>query len=334
MRSAARCHGMAPENHAQSYAALPEPRNEKGEIRRVGVEVEFSGLTEREAAKAFAAACGATAHQKSEDAWICKTERFGDCAIYLDSRWASKVSRKVGPKRLAVLRGLVPVELVTEPILPLDLPKLDAALDALRQAGATGSRDGLTKGFGVHLNIEIAAGDVAGLARVLTAYALLEEMVRADAEIDISRRILPFVDPYPAGLPDALAGKLPASTAELALTYLDHTTSRNHGLDMLPILAELEPGAVHGALGPDSAVSARPAYHFRLPDCRIDEPGWTLRPDWERWRLVEQVAASDDALGALRSARRDWARRNPLVRPEWQTLARDIVATYLKEAVA
>ncbi|MEC9104016.1 MAG: amidoligase family protein, partial [Pseudomonadota bacterium] len=73
------------------------------------------------------------------------------------------------------------------------------------------------------------------------------------------------------------------------------------------------------ALGDDST-SARPAFHFRLPDCRIDEADWSLRGEWLRWLLVEEIAADEallvkllhgweDAHGRVTLSRAPWARR-------------------------
>ena len=41
-------------------------------------------------------------------------------------------------------------------------------------------------------------------------------------------------------------------------------------------------------------MSPRPAYHYRLPNCRIDEPGWSIAAEWGRWVLVERLAARPD----------------------------------------
>ena len=56
-------------------------------------------------------------------------------------------------------------------------------------------------------------------------------------------------------------------------------------------------------------VAARPAYHVRSPDCRVDEPGWSIAEEWNRWALVERVARDGDAMRALRDAWR--ARSGP-----------------------
>ena len=115
------------------------------------------------------------------------------------------------------------------------------------------------------------------------AYALIEPWMRGSHPIDFSRRVLPFTDPYPTKLVEAFcdAGFVEPNAA--ADIYLEHAASRNYGLDMLPIFAWMDEDKVKSALGDGSAVSARPAFHFRLPDCRNDAPEWSLRPGWAPW---------------------------------------------------
>jgi hypothetical protein len=176
--------------------------------------------------------------------------------------------------------------------------------EALRRAGARGSRDGVLLGYGVHLNVEVDAPTAEHLGRVLTAYALAEPGLRALGPIDPTRRLLPFVEPYPERLLDRLAEEAPGTVEGLARLYLEETTSRNHGLDLLPVLAHLAPEIVEARLPEGGKVNPRPAYHFRLPDCRIDEADWRLADEWGRWLAVERLAADRDRLEALRRDRR------------------------------
>ena len=88
--------------------------------------------------------------------------------------------------------------------------------------------------------------------------------------------------------------------------YLEETPSRNRGLDMLPFFCQIDEDCVLRALGNGAAsIHPRPTFHFRLPDCRVDEADWRLAHEWNRWRLVEVVAA-DAAL--LEHLARDWLR--------------------------
>jgi hypothetical protein len=44
-------------------------------------------------------------------------------------------------------------------------------------------------------------------------------------------------------------------------------------------------------------VSSRPAFHYRLPDCRLGDKKWSVADEWNRWWYVEAIA-SDNRLRA------------------------------------
>lgn len=293
--------------------------------RRVGVEVEFAGLSEDQAAKLFAASCGVEAMQRN-GGWTCKTPKFGSCVFYLDTRLRQTIRDTAGDAGLAAAGRIIPVELVSEPFDAQYLPEFADALAAMREGGAVGSRHHLMNGFGVHLNVEIASRDTAHVADVATAYALVEDVLRRKMEIDVSRRLLPFVDPYPSGLATDLAANRPIDWQAFAHLYLSHTTSRNHGLDMLPVLAWAAEDDVANRLDAVTKISRRPAYHFRLPESRIDEPAWNISDDWNRWMIVEGIASDATVMHRLREARLDWAQAPILYRPSWHEIASDIIA--------
>lgn len=300
--------------------SAPAPHAPDRPPRRIGLELEFAGLTEARAAQVFAEAVGGTANQSEARNWICDSAQFGACEVYLDTRFDDRLAA-LGQTAVDLMREVVPVELVTEPFDLAYLPLFNHGVAALRQAGAIGSRDGVLLGFGLHLNIEIAEESVDHLWRVVTAYALLEEHIRADDPIDVSRRILPFVQPYPDALVDDLAKECPETLRALIELYLTHAPTRDHGLDMLPIFKGIDADRVEAKVHGLTAVKPRPAYHFRLPDCRIDEDGWGVMAAWDQWSMVEALARDDALLDALRHARRDWAKTPALGRRPWHKQA-------------
>jgi hypothetical protein len=306
--------------------SLPAPLNDQGARRKLGVEIEFGGLSEEDAAKVFARAIKG-ACSKSGKGWQVNSDMLGTCDFYLDTKFRETIEDAGGEAGLETARLLIPVELVTTPFDPADLPMLNAAIEALRAAGALGSRKRLTNGFGVHLNVEVERLQADHVAPVLCAYALLEVLLREKIGLDLSRRALPFVDPYPETLVDVMSVEMPDSMEALAEVYLAHTTSRNHGLDLLPLLAEAAPEIVRNAVPADTKISARPAYHFRLPESRIDEEGWNLNAAWKLWVHLERVATDPELLDALRQARRQWSVAPRLTRGPWVDRVRDCLDT-------
>lgn len=305
--------------------ALPKPRTASGDVRKLGVEIEFAGLAEEAAARILGEVTGCRPERVDEARWQCETEDFGLCEIYLDTRFREKIAAVDIPAAQDLARQIVPVEIVTAPFDPARLDRLDGLREALRANGALGSRDGLFLGFGLHLNVEIHAAEADHLGPVLTAYALLEDGLRAADPLDLARRILPFVRAYPDSLVSELARRQVADTDGLIDLYLAHVSSRNHGLDMLPIFAGIDAPRVCRAVTDTAEIKPRPAYHYRLPDCRIDEPGWTVAQQWRRWVFVEEVASDGPLLAALRARRRTWEARSPLARRTWRAAAADVL---------
>lgn len=308
-----------------AFSSLPAPEDRDGTTRRVGVEIEFSGLHEDDVAPFLAERLGGTA-KKAETDWVVEGSDLGDIQVYLDTALRKKTESSLIARGIELGRDAIPVEIVTEPLDMAGLGRLQALCDMLRDKGAKGTKAALIYGFGIHLNVAIAGRDAEGITHPLLAYALIEDWMRTAQPIDESRRVLPFTSPYPTALVRGLAALEDDSPESAMAVYLKEAPSRNYGLDMLPIFATLDEDAVADAIGDDSAVSARPAFHFRLPDCRIDEPDWALSDEWARWLLVERVAADKDLLDKLRTAWLDDHHRITLDRSHWARRAGDILA--------
>ncbi|MBL3561785.1 amidoligase family protein [Rhodovulum sulfidophilum] len=290
-----------------------------GEPRRAGIEIEFGELTEAEAADVVARTLGGTPREIAAHDFEVETPDLGRVLICLDTSFRDKAGSALTDLGLQLGRAVVPVEVVTPPLHPDQLPEAERLRGALRAAGARGSREGVFLGFGLHLNPEIPGQDAADLVPIVRAFALIEDWLRKADPIDPSRRLLPFVDPYPRSLIDRLASAGPDWSLEaFADAYLDETPTRNRGLDMLPCLAHLAQDRVAQALGPGAAsIGARPTFHYRLPDCRIDEPGWRLAYEWNRWVMVERLAADTAALKGLAADWLDYRAALTTTRSDW-----------------
>lgn len=308
------------------FAPLPQPLNAEGEARRVGVEIELGGLDEARVARIVADRLGGRADQEDSHIWAVRESGIGDVEVYLDIFLRKAQKSRLRDLALDLGREVVPVEIVTEPLDMDGLARLDDLREALRDAGALGSGAGLVFGFGVHFNIEVASGADADTVRPLLAYALIEDWLRSAYPIDESRRLLPFTDPYPTDFVRALIEAGPeASRDHVTGLYLELTPSRNRGLDMLPLFAHFDGPRVAAAIS--DKTSARPTFHFRLPDCRIDEADWSLAGEWWRWVAVERVARDDALLRRLSDAWLDDHGLVTLSRQHWAARAGRILLT-------
>lgn len=277
-------------------------RSELTSCRRVGVEIELSGLTETAIAGTVMFVLGGQVRPATKTRVVVTDTDLGNVTIELDTKLDQFLA--ASPDNvLSLARQVIPTELITDPIAERDLPLLDRLVRELRNAGAEGSGAGVTKGFGVHFNPEVPELRPVPVLRVLQAYALLEPWLRRMEPMTAARRVLPFTEPWPVDLRlDLLDMPVEDLTfAALIDLYLKHAPSRNYGLDLLPLWRHLDSDRVSAEIG-DDAPAARPTYHFRLPTSRIDERGWKITNEWTKWQRVERLARDPHLLGHLRQA--------------------------------
>ncbi len=286
-------------NTMKLNAPQPRPLNA---ARRVGVEIELSGLTEPAIAGTVMHVLGGCLSPMGATRLQVKGSAIGDIVLELDTKFQSALV-KAPPSLLNIAREVIPSEIITEPIWETDLARLDHLVHELRVAGAEGSRAGLAKGFGVHFNPEVQTIEPEPIVRTLQAYALLEPWLRDNEPMTVMRRMLPFTEEWPDGLRSELIAVAPKACTLPGVIdlYLRHARSRNYGLDMLPLWAHLDRNRIAAAVGED-APSGRPTYHFRLPTSRIDEARWRITDEWAKWQLVEAVAEDGPRLSAMRRA--------------------------------
>ena len=293
-------HDTLPRDH---FWPLPAHSSASHAPRRVGLEIEFAEVSVDDAAELVRALWGGKICPQGPRDTLVEGGRFGDVKIELDialkTRWAEDIAAKA-------LGDLVPVEIVTAPLMQSDLPHAQHLVDQLRKAGAKGSRAALAYSFGLHLNPELPAPDGSGLVAVARAYALLEDWLRAADPIDPARNIMPFVDRWPDALVGALVAGRDWGVDDLAISYARLAPSRQYGLDLLPALEHLCAHLLTDV--PDAHLKGgRPTFHYRLADARVDEHDWSIAYEWNRWVLIERVATTHDLLDALAS---DWTQHH------------------------
>lgn len=293
------------------FVLPPLLRNERGELRTVGVEIEFVGPSAETTVQALQEALGGRLIEEDPHAFALKESAIGDLTVELDSRILhpgkqAGTQRGVLPKIAALFgfaaRYLVPCELVTAPI-PIDrLQEFNRILAVLRGIGAKGTQDAPFYAFGLHFNPEIPRLDAATVTAFLKSFTLLNPWLRREASPDATRNLLGFADPFPADYVRRIADPdywpdLPAFIDD----YLGYNPTRNRDLDLLPLLHHLDEKRVRSVL-PTEKINGRPTFHYRLPDARISDPGWSIAPDWNRWVCVERLAGDRDKLDAVGSA--------------------------------
>jgi hypothetical protein len=300
----------------QTFHLPPKLHNARGEVRKAGFELEYAGVDLEQSARIVMDVFGGTEQVDSTFVRSVQTE-LGRFSVEIDTRLLKDKTyegplRAIGvdPARtdlqwledalLGTFSTLVPIEIATPPIAIDHLDPLDALRRRLAAAKARGTRAFILYAFGMHINPEIPSDDPAELLDILRAFLLLHPWIKEKAQVDIARRISPYINSFPDAYARlVLRDDYVGSRECLIDDYLTYNPTRNRALDLLPILAHLDHDRVLAKVEDPLLVKARPAFHYRLPNCMIDEPGWSLASEWNLWVLVERVAADRELLAHM-----------------------------------
>lgn len=293
-------------------------RTASGEERRVGVEIELSGLSYEDLVRLSEKLLSGDAHAASRYVAELETD-LGKFTIELDSdpikdldlqdeRLPESV-RELGGQAMDVIDAaaekIVPLEIVSPPLPFSTLERIETLCDELRKAGALGSREALYYAFGLQLNPELPDLEAPTLVRYLQAFAVLYEWLKGRHQVDISRKFTSYIEPWSSTYTDKLLEDDYAPDVEqLMRDYLKYNPTRNKALDLLPLFAHLD-SRLLAEFVEDERIKSRPTLHYRLPDCDIDNPQWHFSTVWNDWVVLEQLANNAAELAGLREAFRN-----------------------------
>lgn len=329
---------MTGRQHTNGFEPLPWRVDHAGKPRRVGVEMEMAGLEPHAIARIVIDAIGGRFDPDSAFSGTVRDTEYGDFGIeldarvlssrgYLDSLRALGIEIEPGELRdnledvLSRVAGLVvPHELVCPPVEVGALGRIDEIRRGLCRAGARGTQSSALYAFGLQFNVEIARVESEHLLAVLRAFFLLFEEICERERIDFSRKLTPFVQPFPEDyVAYALNPEYAPDIKTLIDDYLRFSPTRNRPLDLLPLFAWIDEKRVLAAPVEHELVKPRPTWHYRLPNCLIDDPDWSLARPWREWVRIETLAADAEA---LERAARHRLGESSAVRRWWSVLLR------------
>ncbi|WP_103664143.1 amidoligase family protein [Gracilimonas amylolytica] len=297
-----------------TFKTPPIINNQDGQERSVGFEFEFTGVEMNDAAEMICELYGGKVEQISGYEYKVKDTEFGEFSLELDAslflnKKYEKVLKTVGldvnklknkEKLEEALRDMastvVPFEIITPPIGFSDLKRLNELVDRLREWKAKGTGDSFFYAFGLHLNPEVPELSADSLLRHLKAYVMLDGWIRKDADVNISRKLTPYINEYEMDyIRYILREDYQPALKELIRDYFTFKNSRNRPLDMLPVFMFMEKEFTSGLMK-EELTSARPTFHYRLPNCSLGDKSWSLAAEWNRWVLVEKLADDEQSL--------------------------------------
>ncbi|RUO36158.1 alpha-L-fucosidase [Aliidiomarina shirensis] len=296
-----------------SLVKPPAAQTSNNEERRVGIEIEFSGLKLQEATnvllKYLEKNCDKCEQsEKGRYEHVISGDSAGDWIIEFDYDYLKKIGRESeyndwrdsAEKGLAwIAESVVPIEVVSPPLPLHRLPEVESLIDELREAGAKGSSDSIAYAFGMQLNPELPDLEADTICAHIKSFLCLYDWLLKKIDPDISRRISNYIDPFPkAYLELVLKSNYWPSREQLIDDYLQHNPTRNRALDMLPLFRHIDEERVLNTVN-DKLIKSRPTFHYRLPGSEIHRPNWGLFSVWNDWVRVEQLADNRELLNKV-----------------------------------
>lgn len=289
--------------------------NVEGEERRVGFELEFSGLEMLQVASILADSLDGKVVPATHAECSVEVPDVGEFIVELDWRFAKETAKERAEHHMAasgtsvpddpfmewmtrIASQVVPVEVVCPPIPVSHLQILDKPVAMLRDAGALGTEKSLIYAFGVHINPDLPDLTAKTLIRYIKAYSVCQAWLLKAHQVDPVRRITPYIDLYPAQYINVVMDYKNESMKEVMDDYLRFNPTRNRALDLTPLFKHIDADRLEAKLQ-DPRIKGRPTFHYRMPNCEIEKSGWSLATAWHYWGVIEHLVSNPEKLDGL-----------------------------------
>ncbi len=295
------------------YQQPPVVKNSDGESRKVGFELEFAGVELRETAGIIASLYGGEIKEVHRYHFEVKNTEFGTFRVELDAQILQKMARQnmdvtfdeQGLRKSIedvvdkLAKTVVPIEVVMPPVKVSELEKLEELRKKLQENKAKGTDTSFIHAFGMHINIEVPELAPVPVLQYLKAFIILYPWLLDVLEINISRKISPFVVPFPDKYSMmVLEPSYQPSFQKMIENYVEHNDTRNRPLDMMPVFGMINNKLIKKVIEGEKN-DPRPAFHYRLPNSRINDAGWRFEKEWNRWLVVEKLVSDKEMLDRL-----------------------------------
>lgn len=296
-----------------SYQQPPVVNNSEGKVRKAGFELEFSGIELQQAAEIIVSLYGGEIKEIHRYHIEVKNTDLGTFRVELDAQILQKMARQnIGMEldaqsirksiedvvdRLA--KTVVPIEIVMPPVSITELDRLEELRKKLQENKAEGTDSSFVHAFGMHINTEVPELSPDVVLRYLRSFLVVYPWLSDTLKIDIARRLSPFVDPFPDKYTRiVLEPSYQPSFHEIIEDYIEYNATRNRPLDLMPVFGMIDNALISSVMEGEKN-APRPTFHYRLPNSRINDPGWRFETEWNNWLVVEKLADNKEMLDKL-----------------------------------
>lgn len=304
------------------YKQLPVQHNSKGELRKVGFELEYANVGIEESVRIIQELYGGEEEIKHRFSRKVKNTSVGDFSVEIDLRLLNEKTYKEPLDKLninlgdisfgestledevetaleSVINKLIPYEITTPPVPFTEIEVFEKLRQSLYEHNAKGTDAFITNAFATHINPETPATDPDTILRYIKAFLLLYPWLLEKGQTDFARRMTAFINPFP---PEYAELVLPPSylpdMETLIEDYHRFNPDRNRPLDMYPLFAAVRQEQVN-RYSDIGKVSARETFHYRLPNSWVSKPDWTLAKEWNNWVVLEELANDPNRLAQM-----------------------------------
>ncbi len=300
-----------------SFLSPPITKNKDGNPRKVGLELEFAGIEPMQAAEIITSVFGGEISEEHRYHINITNSELGEFRVELDARILRKMAEENIFDRLGITleedsirksiedvvdkmaRSVVPLEIVMPPVPIQKLEQLEKLREVLQENKAKGTYASMVHAFGMHLNIEAPDLQTSTLLRYMRAFMIVYPWLLKALDIDMTRRISPFVDPFPEKyVKKILDPDYNPNANQLIEDYISFNPTRNRPVDMMPIFGMLNDELIAPVMEGEKN-DPRPTFHYRLPNSRIDNSEWRFADEWNHWVVVERLASDNEMLDKL-----------------------------------
>jgi len=301
-----------------TFMLPPRTGTDANTTRKVGFELEYSGIEIDTSADILNELLDGSIRKTTPFSFSINDTRYGTFRLEIDAAFLKNekyveylnmiginieqfdARKPLEDLLMDVASTVVPCEIVMPPLPITDMKIADDIVDALRKHKAKGTGASFLYAFGLHINPEVASTEAEYLLNHIRAFILLFDLICEETNVDLSRRISPYINKYPSDyIRKVLNTSYSPDINRLIDDYMRYNPSRNHALDMLPLFAYIDEKRVMQKAREPELINSRPTFHYRLANSRIDENRWSISGEWNYWVKIETLADNQERLTEL-----------------------------------